>query len=236
MLRALACDYDLTYLGICGMVASVARPRWETSFPLMWLISELAVRSWHRPFWDFHYLHLAIPISWLSVIAISTLCGSEIDNRSELATPFAASRTKLALISIAIACVLVNVPLRVTNEIKSIKTNINKSSDENRWLIVQAMRNNAKGTHLVFADDPLFAFYARIPVPLEITVLSRKRILERDVTQAELFNILIYYRPEQVLFSRGAFESRIIQYVTTHYSLALDRGGSQLYLINRSEK
>ena len=44
--------------------------RWRgLAFPVVMLLTALAVHSIHRPWWSYYYLHLAVPLVWLSGLA-----------------------------------------------------------------------------------------------------------------------------------------------------------------------
>ena len=51
-------------------------------------------------------------------------------------------------------------------------------------------------------DVPIYGFYADLLVPPEIAVFSTKRIKTDQLTQNEIYELLLKYRPEQILIGR----------------------------------
>src|SRR5207302_2589522 len=43
----------------------------EITFPLTLLATAAAIHSVHRPWWNYYYLHFAIPIAWLAGYALN---------------------------------------------------------------------------------------------------------------------------------------------------------------------
>jgi hypothetical protein len=64
------------------------------------------------------------------------------------------------------------------------------------------MSDHAQETNWVFTDRPMFAFLAKLPVPPFLAVLSSKRLLSGELTQAEILQVLETYKPEMVLSGR----------------------------------
>jgi hypothetical protein len=77
-------------------------------------------------------------------------------------------------------------------------------------------------TQWLFTDRPIYAFYAGLPVPPEIAVISEKRFSSGNLTNDDLLTILQKYRPEQIVFARWTekFKSdeKISAYIKENYS------------------
>jgi hypothetical protein len=56
---------------IAGILLSIKRRTLRLmAFPITLLASAVAVHLVHRHWWDYYYLHLAIPLAWLAAYAI----------------------------------------------------------------------------------------------------------------------------------------------------------------------
>jgi len=62
----LAESYFLSGPALLGLLGCVVLRRREGFIPSVWLITAFGVHLWHRPFWQFHFLHLSVPMAWLA--------------------------------------------------------------------------------------------------------------------------------------------------------------------------
>ena len=100
------------------------------------------------------------------------------------------------------------------------------------WEVVRLLKAENARTRWVFTDNVMFPFYAGLPVPPEIAVLSTKRLQAGLITQAEILDVLRRYRPEQAVVCRGIFDKTIMAYLKEHYTLKLEAGALRYYVLN----
>jgi len=56
---------------VCLLAAFQQKRMREVSFPLALLVTAAMIHTVHRPWWNYYYLHLAIPLAWLAGWAVS---------------------------------------------------------------------------------------------------------------------------------------------------------------------
>jgi hypothetical protein len=83
------------------------------------------------------------------------------------------------------------------------------TEDPDKYLIVASMRNYASQTNWVYTDRPMFAFRAQLPVPPNLAVISKKRIAAGALTEDQILETLVEYKPEQIFTDR--FDLPVIQ-------------------------
>jgi hypothetical protein len=91
------------------------------------------------------------------------------------------------------------------------------------------MANHAADTRWVVTNLPMYAFRAGLPVPPSLAVMSEKRIVTGELTEAQIIAIIEEVRPEQVLLGRREFPE-LEAVLKEDYRLLYTRGKRQLYL------
>jgi hypothetical protein len=69
---ALLRNWDLTIPAVAGVIVCARRIPGSTKMavPLVWLACNLLVFGLHRPWWNYYYVHTAIPLCWCAAIGI----------------------------------------------------------------------------------------------------------------------------------------------------------------------
>jgi len=222
-------DYTCALLALLGIGFVFGQRRWDCLFPVVWLATEVLARLWHRPFWPFHWLHLAVPLAWLAGIGVQ---GMWDKLKSYEWTTFRRPPYKglavLAVFSLLISLALVEMPGKIQRELARFP----QGDDSGNWRVVDKMKEYQGQTRWVFADSAIFPFHAKLLVPPEIAVLSNKRLKAGLITQADLLEILKRYRPEQALERRGVFGEAIQEWFRRDYTLIMQEGAVKLYVRN----
>ena len=62
----------MTLLAILGVVICLRRglASFLAAIPALWLAYNLAVFGLHQPWWNYYYVHTAIPLCWCAAIGI----------------------------------------------------------------------------------------------------------------------------------------------------------------------
>ena len=204
-------DLDYLFLALIGIWAIFLKKQREGFFPLVWLATAILLLLNHKPVWYHHYTLLAIPITWLAAYGVALIIdffptGWNSNFKS-------LNIKKLILPGIAAAILILSMIAIPTKPIGRPARNIEvmnlvlKYKDSTQWL---------------FTDRPIYAFYAGLPVPPEIAVISEKRFSSGNLTNDDLLTILQKYRPEQIVFARWTekFKSdeKISAYIKENYS------------------
>jgi hypothetical protein len=111
---ALMRNWDLTVPAALGVVICVRRlPRSISAvLPLIWLAYSLLVFGLHHPWWNYYYVHTAIPLCWCAAIGIEAVWAN-------LRWPQA--RLCFAVFALYATCVGIWLTVRLSLEIKSVR-------------------------------------------------------------------------------------------------------------------
>lgn len=216
-------DYDLLYLAIFGILVVFVRHRWEGLFPVVWLGAGTFLLLNHRPVWPHHYCLIAIPMAWLAAYA-SVPFFDLFKQRNNLFNyrEFRFRNYFWASISlILIIFALLTLKPKVSKDIPSLQTNY-----EPQFAVINRLVEHKNSTKWLFTDVPIYGFYADLLVPPEIAVFSTKRINTGQMTQNEIYELLVKYRPEQILIGRFKgfiyTSSDVYSYINKFYSKSND--------------
>jgi 4-amino-4-deoxy-L-arabinose transferase-like glycosyltransferase len=103
--------------------------------------------------------------------------------------------------------------------------------NESDTYFLSLMREYRAETNWIVTDRPMFAFRARLNVPPELAVFSRKRLDTNNLTQKDIIEIIDQYQPEQIFFARFNFED-IEANLEPGYNVVHSYKGTKLYIRN----
>ena len=158
-----------------GIWVLARQRRWpELRLPLVLLCTGLAVHAWHRPWWMYHYLHLAVPLAWLGGIA----AGELILTASQLlrlarSRPSSFRVWKGVALCALTALAIARSEARLEGSLKDVRQRLRASASP----VLAKMKAYAGQTHWVYADKQIYAFHAQLPMPPPVAVVSLKRYL-----------------------------------------------------------
>ena len=197
------------------------------AFPLAMLGTVILVHMKHRPWWPYYYLHLAIPLAWLTGYLAGELmkkawtkgCDSEGD------APWR-RQAGLAAGSIAIAVILASGSERLASEVGRIRMlpRIEQSA------LISKMRQYANGTHWVYTRQTIYAFHAGLPVVPELAVMPAKRFWSGQITDQQIGECLARYKPEQLLLTSDPWDKEALKLANAGYAAVYQEGGLVLYV------
>ena len=186
-----------------GAFQAVRARTWHALYLVGWVVLAYALLLVNRPTWPHQQLLVTVPTAILAAIGGGTAIRDLLARlRSR---PSSSSGLAVALISVAAALIFVAARGPATlNEFDLDFPNLKSSPSTNlqERQIVARMSDHAQETNWVFTDRPMFAFLAKLPVPPFLAVLSSKRLVSGELTQAEILEVLEAYKPEMVLAGR----------------------------------
>jgi len=186
-----------------GAFQAVRTRTWHSLYLVGWVVSAYALLLVNRPTWPHQQLLITVPTAILAGIGAGTAIRDLLARlRSR---PSTSSGLPVALISVvaSLAFVAARAPATLREfdlDLPNLKSSPSTNLQERQ--IVALMSDHAQETDWVFTDRPMFAFLAKLPVPPFLAVLSSKRILSGELTQAEILEVLEAYKPEMVLAAR----------------------------------
>jgi 4-amino-4-deoxy-L-arabinose transferase-like glycosyltransferase len=190
----------LAFLG--GIFAYRSRS-WTAIYLVAWVALGSILLFFNVPFWYHHLPLITVPAAILAAIAVGDgLYAFQNFLRSRETTDASISLSFLSLI-LVIAYLATRLPPTFKNlDLKLPNLRGHTTEDLAEYGIVASMWNYAKQTNWVYTDRPMFAFRANLPVPPYLAVMSKKRIAAGVLTDDQIFEILVEYKPEQVFQER----------------------------------
>jgi hypothetical protein len=212
--HALAADWGALAGAGLAFISIFIRRKWELLCPVVLLITVYIFHSFHRPYWYFHYLHFAIPLAWLSAIAIRelTVYVWNADWAGIVRPPFPA-----AIVLVVWAALVAILSAELPYKARSSWTSIRSVSKIDEYPLVQALRAHAATTDWVIVDRAIHAFHAGIPVPPPLAVVSQKRIHSGRYNADLLYETLLEYQPEFVTPQTSRSNPKIAEYLEENY-------------------
>jgi hypothetical protein len=220
--REVLCGAGISIL-VLGWLA-----RWQTlRFPVIWLLTAALVHAAHRPYWSMYNLHFAVPLGWLTGCGIAEQFRVAKANLAK--TAVAAHR--IGFISLIGGSVLLAALATYGGErLWSEATRIRQSPRVEDSVLVAEMRRHAWRTHWVYTRDTIYPFHAGLVVLPELAVLPTKRFWSRQITDEQLWTMVMRYRPEQLLLTDAEVTHSARRFIESGYNLVYREGAQALYV------
>lgn len=215
-----------------GMIAALRWKRWrEVAFPIVLLVTASAVHAVHRPWWNYYYLHLALPLAWLagwtSNEIIKAVRRLQLKSGLNLSTP--AAWKGLALCALA-ALGIAHSERRLEANIKYLRQR--PLADANP--IVKKMKEYADRANWVYSESGIYPFHARLPVRPDLAIVMPKRFWSGQITAADIIETCKRYRPELVVLPVASLSEEWKCFLSAEYAFSCADDRNVLYLAKRA--
>jgi len=181
---------------LCVAVAFKQKRCREISLPLVLLLTDSLVHAMHRPWWDYYYVHLAIPLAWLTGWMVHEFIQIVIRLRSKHGFKLSSTSAWKQLALCLLAALAINASEhRLAFEFKELR----QSPSVNINPIAETMREYAGQTRCVFSYSGLYPFYAQLPVPPKLAIISFKRFWSGQITTKEIVQTCGRYKPGMLI-------------------------------------
>ena len=77
MLRKLTMDWPIAGFALLGLLLGLVQRRWAVVFPTVFFTTSFLAHAWHRPWWDYYYLHRIQPANPLEEADAGEVCGCD---------------------------------------------------------------------------------------------------------------------------------------------------------------
>ncbi|MFE1746642.1 ArnT family glycosyltransferase [Coleofasciculus sp. H7-2] len=224
-------DYDYVFLAFIGSLAILFKKQREGIFPLTWLVTASLILLKHKPVWYHYYPLLAIPICWLAAYGVDLVINlfpkgwnSNLKSLNFKKLIFPILATALLIVS------MIAIPAKP------------KGKPPKSLEVMNLVLKHKDSTQWIFTDRPIYAFYAGLPVPPEIAVMSDKRFRSGNLTFDDIIAVLKKYRPEQIVLARWiqTFKNnnQFRTYLDENYSKTYEdeKGTVEHYLLKESSR
>jgi 4-amino-4-deoxy-L-arabinose transferase-like glycosyltransferase len=212
----------------------VRQRRWrDVAFPLVLLLTALIVHAIHRPWWSYYYLHLAVPLAWLTGFATGEVI--RVVGQLWTAGPLRlGSKASWQWVGLALLTAL-GLAMSEARLEKSIK-DLRQSPRTDSSALLAEIRQYAPRTHWCYARSMIYPFQAGLSVPPELTVVVLKRFWSDQITRKEIVDICHRYQPEQLLLHGKQTGGEWKSLVDAEYALEYQDKEYTLYVAKRIEE
>jgi hypothetical protein len=228
-------EVDKSYLFFAGALAlggfaiAVLQRRWSLGYFAAWLGVGLVSLIGHTPVWYHHFLILHIPIAILAAYGVAEVGIRSYSAWHRLTEP----RGRRILLATGISiCLLVGIIisdaiLGTAKYIRKIQPQSRSTAGVEYRLLADLVNYPSKPSWLL-TDRPMFAFRAELLVPPETAVLSTKKLVTGEMSEAKLIDIIQKYQPEQILLERFEWQT-VTPFLSKDYRLAKEEQGYRLF-------
>lgn len=185
---ALLRNWDLTMPAIVGVVvcARSVPNNLVAGIPMIWLAYNLVVFGLHRPWWNYYYVHTAIPLCWCAAMGIDAVWKKARSSQGKF------WRGVLALYALCAGAWMVE---RLYMEVQVVR----HSPQTYTSLFLKEMERYKGQSRSFYAEEPVYSFHSGIPLPPDLGVVVAKRYWSGEMTDARLTEDLVSSKPELIL-------------------------------------
>jgi 4-amino-4-deoxy-L-arabinose transferase-like glycosyltransferase len=181
--------WDTTVPALLGCFLIVRRHSIEKwALPCSWLVLTLVVFSRYRPWWNYYYVHTAIPLCWLGAVGIVAVW-QHTRNLKRVSVYAAATACGLCAVSWFAG--------RLYLQAAEIRSKPRTYASP----VLNEIKRYRPFASFIWASEPVYAFHADMVIPPGIATLSLKRFWTGDMTNAELVRRMRALHPEIVLLT-----------------------------------
>jgi len=227
-LQLFAYHQPAAVLAAVGAVHIVRRRLVDGLLPLAWFVAASLLLAWHTPIWFHHILLISIPLFWLAGFGLQA-CVAQLDGfplRRGFDSLDRAGRATAVLLGLCVGASVSTSTLAFQVSSAPLFAPERACRIELRGLVARYRDD----TRWVFADEPIYAYEADLPVPPETAVMTEKRLRSGNLPEGAVLRTLQTYRPEQVLIGRFGYSPETHAYLAAHYTPVLRCGPRTLYL------
>jgi Dolichyl-phosphate-mannose-protein mannosyltransferase len=200
----------------------------QHAYPLALLCCEIIFAIFYRPWWDFYYVGLILPVSWLAAIGF----GEGVINLWLLIRGIVRREIpKTAVICSSIAIIgfggsaIWKTPLRcISFVMQDVYLPI---AGVDPW--VRRLRSLRTVADTIYSDIPIAAFHAQMELPPQLVVLSAKRFWTKQITDEKIAAILQREPPELLLLFDMKRSEVMESFIQKQYSQIETLNGLTLY-------
>jgi hypothetical protein len=215
-------NWDTTIPAKVGVIWSLMQARKTPSaiIPVAWLGLSFAVFATYRPWWNYYYIHTAVPLCWCAGVGISAIFGWGAENGRKM---------RFVALLLYVLCVLPWVGMRMYVEIEDVR----ESPQTYSSLVLGQIEKYKHFTKLFYTLEPIYSFHAGIPMPPDLAVVSLKRFWAGEMTSARIGQEMQDLKPGIVLLRNDTHPTPFDGLIAREYRLVYEDGDHRLY-INKS--
>ena len=212
----------LILISLFGAGIAIRSKAWHALYLVAWALAGYLLLLWIVPNWHHHQLLITIPAALLGSIAMGSAV-VDLVKRIRLSRLWTLkSMPSAAILLLTFFFAYQRVPLTLKGfslDLPNFGTY--DPADQADFEIVAIMRKYADRTNYLFTDRPMYAFRSGIRVHPSLAVITEKRFVTGELSQKEIYSILIETKPEQVILNRFDFPA-VQEYMETRNFIRVD--------------
>lgn len=218
---------DLILLALLGLIIGLWRKSWLTLYPGAWMVTAYILLSRHAPVWAHQHLLVTVPATMLASIAVGDAIRFLFLKQKKWKADWLVVLLRVIPLIVIVRYCVVYFPIAIQDFDLHPQVGLRETSSE--IAVLSKMNDYADETHWIVTDLPIFAFWLRKPVPPELAVFTSKRLRSGNLTEQEVIDVIIAYKPEQVMLGRFEMHS-VYEYLDENYQQVYDKNQYVLYV------
>ena len=217
-------------LGLLGVLVTVQNRRWLTLYPTAWVFTAYLLLRSYSPVYYHQQLLVTVPVVMLGAAAAGE--GITWLFRLPRSKDFISMHSLLSILTlIGLVIVTINAYPDFERELYNRPrwSGFSIKAPKYKLNVYLIMREYASQTNWVVTDMPLYAVLIRKPVPPNLATFSAKRLDTGSLTEEEILNTVMEYKPEQVLMVRFKIPE-LDEYLDQNYNLIHRAKRYRLYI------
>jgi hypothetical protein len=216
--------------GVAIVVAFSQKRLREIAFPLVLLLTVSAVHTVHRPWWNYYYLHLAVPLAWLTGWLVNDIFQRILKSYPKGQFNLSSARTwKVLALCALVAAPIARSERRLEGTIKNLRQRQNVSVNP----IVRKMKQYADRTKWVYSESGIYPFHAGMVVPPELAIVMPKRFWSGQITTQQIVETCKRYQTEMLVLPVYTARPEWKVLLDAEYSPVATDGKHTLYIAKR---
>ena len=190
---------EVVIAAVIGLLLVAQRHQWrEFAFPAVMLATAMTVHTFHRPWWMYYYLHIAIPMSWLAGFTMESAITRISHTLSKHKFKLSSQKT---LEAIGLCALVAIVLVRSENRLEGAVAHLRDEERAGISPVLGKIREYASRTNWIYVEytKDIFSFQAQLPMPPELAVVTLKRFWSDQISNDTIIKICQQYKPEQLL-------------------------------------
>jgi hypothetical protein len=210
-----ALPIPLLMLAGVGILFIVLDRNWLLLYPAAWMLLAMLLLLNQRPVWYHQALLFSVPAVLVAAYAANegfVSLGFTRRNKSKPIKRDARSWLGLAALVLLLIVLYASIPeqIRQGENVPSLQSNLVQSFNQSQELTLSTVGDYAAKTNWIVTDIPMYAYRMGIIMPPNLVVMSSKRFLTGNLTEREIIETIVAYRPEQVLLGRFDYEDVVV--------------------------
>jgi hypothetical protein len=216
---ALLRNWDVTIAAAGGICISLKRSKNDplSLLPIAWLVLTFAIFGFHRPWWNYYYIHTSVPSCWCAAVGFSSSLQWALTHRR---LPL------LGLVSLALACAMVWMGARLFLEIREIR----RSPQTFTSLFLPEIAKYKPFTEWIYSEEPIYSFYTGIPMPPDLAVVMLKRFWSGEITDERIVADLEDSKPGVILLVNNGRPKPYHALIESEYRIIYKDANHLLYI------